>query len=86
MKKLAILLVLATALVVIGCQPPAGTVVTPDQLDAVKAELSALKTEVEGLKVMVDSLNAKCVCGTKTGTVVKPPSGGTGTVKPPTHK
>ncbi len=82
MKKLAILLVIAVAFVVIGCQPPAGTVVTPDQLDAVKAELSALKTEVEGLKVTVDSLTVKCnkcaeKClgkGTGGGAVVKPPA------------
>jgi uncharacterized protein YoxC len=86
MKKLALLLVIAVAFVVIGCQPPAGSVVTPDQLDAVKAELSALKTDVDGLKAMVDSLTAKCVCAGKgSGTVVKPPPGG-GTVKPPIHK
>jgi uncharacterized protein YoxC len=79
MKKLAILLAIAVALVVIGCQPPQGTVVTPDQLDAVKAELSALKTDVDGLKATVDSLMVKVEkMGTKGGTIVKPPAGGTG--------
>ena len=89
MKKLAILLVIAVALVVIGCQPPQGTVVTPDQLDAVKTELSALKTEVEALKITVDTLTVNCTkCMEKCmgkGTGIKPPSGGS-TVKPPIHK
>jgi len=87
MKKLATLLIIAVALTVISCQPPQGSVVTTEQLDAVKAELSALKTDVAAMKVTVDSLTIKCdacaaKCLGKTGGGAKPP----GTVKPPTGK
>ncbi len=87
MKKLAILLVIVAALTVIGCQPPAA--VTPEQLDALKAEISALKTDVEAMKITVETINTNYEAHIekyhKGFTPVKPPAGG-GTVKPPINK
>jgi hypothetical protein len=90
MKKLAILLIIGVALMVIGCQPPAG--VTSDQIDALKSEISALKTDVGVLKTAVDSLTANYNAHLDKyhkgfvpgGGGTKPPGGGN--LKPPTGK
>lgn len=91
MKRLAILLVIAVALAVIGCQPPQQqqNVVTTEQLDAVKQELSTLKNDFAALKADYDSLKANYNAHLDKyhKTMPKPPSGGTGGgLRPPTQK
>ncbi len=91
MKKLATLLVIAIALVIIGCQPPQQqNVVTTEQLDAVKAEISALKTQVTNLQTALDSLTANYNAHLDKyhKSMPKPPTGGGtgGGLKPPTQK
>jgi len=88
MRKLALLLVAAVILTVIGCQPPEGMAgVTQEQFDEVKAQVDALTMDAMNLQTALDSLTVlynghieKYHKGGKTATA--PPA----TTKPPKVK
>jgi uncharacterized protein YoxC len=86
MKKLATLLIITIAFVIIGCQMPQQNVVTTEQLDAVKDEISALKTQVANLQTALDSLTANYNAHLDKfhkGAPKTPIGGGGGETKPP---
>ena len=57
MRKLALLLVAAVVLTVIGCQPPEGMAgVSQEQFDELKAQVDMLNTDVMTLQTALDSL------------------------------
>lgn len=88
MRKLALLLVAAVVLTVIGCQPPEGMAgVTQEQFDELKAQVDALTTDAMNLQTSLDSLtmlyNAHIEKYHKGGTTATPPPA---TTTPPPRK
>jgi len=77
MRTIAIMLVAAIALVVIGCQPPEGMGgVSQEQFDTLKAQVETLQTDYND---HIEKFHKK---GGTTAPKPKKPSG----LKPPTQK
>ena len=91
MRTIAIMLVAAIALVVIGCQPPEGMGgVSQEQFETLKAQVETLQTDLGNLQTALDSLTTLYndhiekfhKKGGTTAPKPKKPSG----LKPPTQK